>query len=244
MNRRLYALHRWLSLAAFVQLAIWVCSGLFFAAVPMKRVKGTSVESARPLVPNDTLVPIETVLRDRSAAGSVERIELAQAPRGPVYRCKIGGHRIRLDARSGRDAPVDAAEAELIARHDQPGQPPVRSIERIERDPHIEYRGKPLPVWRISLDDQARTVVYVDAMTGEVTARRNDVWRLYDFLWSLHIMDYRERDSFNHPLLVIAASLGCLTVLSGAVLWGVRLARRLRGPRKGRAVRLSMGGRV
>jgi uncharacterized iron-regulated membrane protein len=98
-------------------------------------------------------------------------------------------------------------------------------VTLVERDPHVEYRDKPLPVWRVHLGDDAGTIVYVDAITGEVTARRNDVWRVYDFLWSLHIMDYRTRDDFHHPLLIGAASLGILTVLTGSILWVTRFLR-------------------
>jgi hypothetical protein len=235
MNRRLYAIHRWLSLIALLQLAVWVSSGLFFAAMPMKRVKGAPVEGANmlPVTADEPLVPPEAVVRDRAREGAVERIELVGSSRGPMYRGKAGSRRFRVDARSGRDSPVDAAEAELIARQDQPGQPAMRSIERIEKATHVEYRGRPLPAWRVTLADDAGTVVYVDAIMGDVTARRNDVWRLYDFLWSLHIMDYGEREAFNHPLLIVAASLGCLTVISGASLWALRLMRWLRRPRRG-----------
>ncbi|HYU15827.1 MAG TPA: PepSY domain-containing protein, partial [Candidatus Acidoferrum sp.] len=88
-----------------------------------------------------------------------------------------------------------------------------------------EYRDKPLPAWQVRLRDRPGTVVYVDAITGDVTARRNDIWRWYDFLWSLHIMDYRGRDDFNHPLLIGAALLAVLTVLSGLTLWFIRLVR-------------------
>ncbi len=240
MNRRLYALHRWLSAIALVQLAIWVGTGLFFAAVPLAQVKGTPAKGANsfPITVDETLVPIESVVRQLQSQGNVERVELVGTSRGPMYRCKVGGRRLRIDARSGREAPVDSAEAEEIARNDQPGRPAVSAVTRVEKDPDIEYRSLPLPAWRVELADDARTVVYVDASTSEVTARRNDLWRVYDFLWSLHIMDYRERDSFNHPLLVGAAALGCLTVVSGAVLWGVRIVRRARrsnDPRGNRA---------
>ena len=84
------------------------------------------------------------------------------------------------------------------------------------------------PCWRVDLSDAAETHVYVDARTGEVTARRNGTWRIYDFLWGLHIMDYREHDDFRHPLLVAAAGLAVVTALSGLLLWAMRLVRRWR----------------
>lgn len=237
MNRRLYALHRWISAVALAQLAIWVVSGFFFAAMPMKRVKGTPVEGANtsPLTNDDALVPPSAVVGKLGRSGTISKLELVGTPRGPFYRGKVGDGRFRVDARTGEDRGVDEGEAREIAQRDQPGSPAVRDVSLIERDAHVEYRDRPLPAWRVRLDDDAGTVVYVDAITGEVTARRNDVWRVYDFLWSLHIMDYRERERFNHPLLVIAASLGVLTVFTGTVLWATRLVRW----RKRRATRPS-----
>jgi uncharacterized iron-regulated membrane protein len=80
----------------------------------------------------------------------------------------------------------------------------------------------------VALGDAAGTVVYVDASTGDVTARRNDRWRTYDFFWSLHIMDYRGREDFNHWLIRAAALLAMATVASGIVLLALRAARWVR----------------
>ncbi len=57
--------------------------------------------------------------------------------------------------------------------------------------------------------------------------------RLYDFLWSLHIMDYKERDNFNHPLVIVAASFAMLLTLSGIIVLFMKLRRQwMRVPRK------------
>lgn len=230
MNRRLYAIHRWLSLIALAQLAIWATSGFFFAVVPDKQLKGAPIPGVHvaPLPTDAELVPPTSIVAKLAPVGHVEKIELAGTPEGPFYRVKIGDRRFRLDARTGSERPVDEAEARLIASRDQPNAPRVLTVTRIEHDPHIEFRGKPLPAWRVVLDDGAGTAVYVDAVTGEVTARRNDVWRVYDFLWGLHLMDYGQRETRSHPLLAVAAFIGILTVLSGTVLWVARVARRFR----------------
>lgn len=230
MNRRLYAIHRWLSLVALLQLAIWATSGFFFAVVPDKQLKGAPIAGVHgAAIPADAvLVTPASVIAKLVPIGRVEKIELAGTPEGPFYRVKVGNQRFRFDARSGAERPVDEAEAKVIASRDQPNAPRVLTITRVERDPHIEYRGKPLPAWRVVLDDGAGTAVYVDAVTGDVTARRNDVWRVYDFLWGLHLMDYGQRETRSHPLLAVAAFIGVLTVLSGTVLWAVRVARRFR----------------
>ena len=230
MNRVLYAVHRWLSLAILAQFAVWLCSGLFFSSFSIADVRGEHLETAQALTSDDgaaLLSPATAIgIAVQSGFGSVEALELRLAGARPVYIAR-GPHHVglRLDARTGALLPVERAEAEAIARHDQRGEPPVNSALFVEAEPSIEYRDRPLPAWRIALRDDRGTMVWVDARTGEVTARRNDRWRQYDFLWSLHIMDYRERESFHHPLIIVAAALGLLTIASGVALWVRRFVR-------------------
>lgn len=121
-------------------------------------------------------------------------------------------------------APVGRDEAVRVARADQGGAAVVHA--RLHTASPLEYRKKPLPAWRVELADGAGTAVWVDVTRGAVVARRNRVWRVYDFLWSLHIMDYRGRDDFHSPWMVVGAALVLATVVSGAVIWGVRVRRR------------------
>ncbi len=224
MNRRLYALHRWVSLLASLQLLAWSVSGLFFALTPEARVKGTPVVRAHVASIDGPLAGLDEVLRAATLAlgQPAERIELGGSPAGPVVVVRAGKKAVRLNARTGEPWVVDEAEAREIARRDQPGAPTVTSIERVERDAPVEYRGRPLPAWAVDLADPDRTRVYLDASTGEVTARRNQTWRTYDFLWGLHIMDYREHEDFRHPLLIGAAGLTVATAVTGLVLWVLR----------------------
>lgn len=229
MNRRLYALHRWISLLAAWQLLAWSVSGLFFAVVPETRVKGSPTARGHvapvgaPLATLGAITDAATV-----ALGSApERLEIVGTPAGPFVVARSGKGAVRLDARTAAPAPVDKDDAASIAQRDQPGSPAVRAVTRIEADAG-EFRGRPVPAWRVDLSDAAETHVYVDARTGEVSARRNSTWRIYDFLWGLHIMDYREHDDFRHPLLVVAAGLAVVTALSGLLLWAIRLVRSWR----------------
>ncbi|MBS2012566.1 MAG: PepSY domain-containing protein [Deltaproteobacteria bacterium] len=231
MNRKLYAVHRWISLVALLQLLAWSVSGLFFSAVPRPRVMGRAVAGAheRPLAgvaPSSIAALVEQA--KARGVGDVRRIEVRGSRAGDVAIVTGSEGRVRLDAATAEPKPVDADEAKATASADQPSSPAASSVERVERAPPIEYRDKPLPAWRVTLADGAGTVVYVDAVTGDVTARRNDTWRIYDFLWSLHIMAYRDREDFRHPLLIGAAGLATATALSGLVLWVTRVARRRR----------------
>jgi uncharacterized iron-regulated membrane protein len=79
----------------------------------------------------------------------------------------------------------------------------------------------------VQLADARRTALYVDPYTAEVVARRNNYWRVFDWMWMLHIMDYRERSNFNHPLLLFFAATTLGFVLSGAALLLMHWRRRL-----------------
>lgn len=85
------------------------------------------------------------------------------------------------------------------------------------------------PVWRVDFDDADATTVYVSARSGKVLEHRNSTWRLFDFFWMLHIMDYAERTNFNNPLLVSSVIGGLWMALSGVWLLfaSVRLAQFL-----------------
>jgi hypothetical protein len=112
-------------------------------------------------------------------------------------------------ARLALREPADPITAEFI--HDAPN----------------EYRGGSLPAWKIDFADA--TTLYLDPVTAKVHAVRSTKWRIFDFFWMLHIMDYDERDDFNSPLLIIAAAFGVLTSASGlalaVVLYRSRLAK-------------------
>jgi len=64
-------------------------------------------------------------------------------------------------------------------------------------------------------------------LKGEVTARRSETWRFYDFFWKLHIMDYDDGADFNHPLLITAAGTAIFVALSGFILLIIKLRRSL-----------------
>jgi uncharacterized iron-regulated membrane protein len=70
----------------------------------------------------------------------------------------------------------------------------------------------------VQFNDPEGLRIYVSPTTGKVVARRTNTWRVYDFLWSLHIMDYREHEDFNHPLLIACAAGLLVLALTGCVL--------------------------
>ena len=135
-----------------------------------------------------------------------------------------------FDAVSGQKiSPINRDTAREIAIGDFTDEVEAISVELIESvGSHSEYRGKELPAYRVVLDHSSGTVIYVSANRGVVTTRRNNRWRVFDFFWMLHTMDYQGRDNFNHWVLKGVSIFGLVTVLTGFVLWfkTTRLFRR------------------
>jgi uncharacterized iron-regulated membrane protein len=212
--------HKWLGLIVGVQLILWVASGLFMTAIPIETVRGEHnirKSNAVPL-PVEGLPALSAVLK-----GPATRAELILLNDAPVWRIDREGQADRLvDARTGAVlSPLDATAVMAIAKSDFAGTGGVKGVALISENPHIEYRGA-LPVWQVQFADAEATRIYVSPLTGKVVARRTSTWRVYDFLWSLHIMDYRGRDDFNHPLVVIASALGLILSLTGLWIVAVR----------------------
>jgi hypothetical protein len=72
--------------------------------------------------------------------------------------------------------------------------------------------------WAARFDDAQGTTLYYSADDGRLVEARNDTWRLFDFFWMLHTMDFRGRDNFNNPLVITIGFAALWLALSGAVL--------------------------
>lgn len=216
--------HKWLALVVGLQVLAWATSGLFMSAVPIEKVRGEHLvrEATKPDLREAAIgsEALATALAPALSAvqGPVDGLELAQVDGHAAWRVQQGKQFTLVDAVTGHVlSPLDAASAQRIAAADYAGKGAVSGARLLQTTPPSEYRG-PLPVWQVTFNGPEGLRLYVSPFTGKVVARRTNTWRVYDFLWSLHIMDYREREDFNHPLLVgFAAGLLVLT-LTGVVL--------------------------
>lgn len=227
------ALHKWLALIVGVQVVLWIASGLFFAIYPIDRVRSEhriahgpmhATIDARTLPPALAAVLPETpskVTFERLANG--ESVAIAEFPteRKPVL----------VTLADGKVAsPLSADAAKAIASAYVEAAPGIRETRQVTRETP-EYRGA-LPAWRVAFDDKEGLAVYVAANTGRVTARRSDLWRLYDALWALHIMDWRDHENFNTGLLIAFSLTALIVAISGIVLLPYRLGIRWPARRK------------
>ncbi len=122
--------------------------------------------------------------------------------------------------------PVSESEAGSIAAFHYAGDASVKAITRIDSNPPTEIQFAPLPLWRVDFDDVWGSSFYIDPATGRFVTRRHTLWRIFDFLWMLHIMDYDERDNVNNNLLRGATIVALVFALSGLWLLYFRFRRR------------------
>jgi uncharacterized iron-regulated membrane protein len=164
------------------------------------------------------LASIPPLIRNSQLA-RVAQIELGKLLNIPVYRfMQDDRHAETYNAITGEKiSPIDRATATAVAEADFAPDIPVRSVARVEA-PGMEYQGS-VPTWRVTFDNWKSSSIYVSMHTGQVTARRSAIWRIYDFLWMMHIMDYRGRENFNNWIIRIMSLLGLTTVISGYYLW-------------------------
>jgi len=225
---RFYRIHVWLSWIVGLQILLWIGSGLFMAASPIDTVRGEHRKrepETLDLRAAEVLPPAAILRRERRA---VERLTLKTWLGRPAYELRYAdGGAALVDAASGqRLSPITRSGAEFAARAAYAGPGPVADISRVDpRAVPLDLRRDD-PAWRVEFADLSDTVVYVAAETGEVLAHRTDRWRLYDFMWGLHIMDWNGRENFNSPWLIAVSGLALASVLAGAALLFVR--RRFR----------------
>ncbi len=218
-------LHRWLGLFASIQLLLWTVSGLFFTIPDITDVRGEQYRVWDSLDDNQTLNPanlfaISTLLDNLDINNGQEyTVLLKRRANQWVYQIERSGQITNYDALTGDALSfITPQEASLIVRRDTSLEP--MKVELINNQIiGSEYRGRNLPLYRVLVEKPQKGVVYVDPNTGDVAAIRTRLWRAWDFLWSLHIMDYRERDDFSHWLIRIFAFLGLMTIASGMLLW-------------------------
>jgi len=226
MRRLLKKLHKWIGLLIGAQVLLWLVSGLVISLLDPAKVSGkrwsrTDVPEPADLGAGPLLEPAqlpEAVLKD--ALG----IDLTTLRGRPVYRVRRAGGDLLADAADGSVIRTSREEAGEIARQDFSGAGDIVSIEP-GIAPDIETRDRSGAYWRVNFSDPANTAIYVSSSSGDILERRNAYWRVRDFFWMLHIMDYPGRENFNNALVITVALTAVWLGISGFLLLFVSFNR-------------------
>ena len=198
MNRSfsIRKIHRYLSIFIAIQLLLWTISGIYFAFNKIELIRGEQYR-----LPLDKEFRIFTRLDQQIIEENINGIK--------TYSTYPDGKKINV---------LTQEEALVIAKI-KTSLIPINATLITEDTAGSEYRGRPLPLYKISTDTKEKINIYVNPMTGDILSIRSDSWRIWDFFWALHIMDYKDRENINNILLKIFSILALVTSVSGIVLF-------------------------
>lgn len=227
--------HKWLSLFIGVQVMIWLASGLYMVVMDLDFIHGDHLVQNMSDTIADGYTPnlgFADILADFPGANE---IVLESWIGQPFYRVYAPAESHLVDAQTGTErSPLGKADAIAVARYHYTRSGEVISATLLEDDAEAptEIQSRKLPLWRIDFKDAGSTSFYVAPNDGTLVTRRHTYWRIFDFAWMLHIMDYEERANVNNNLLRVAAGLGLVLSILGMWLLWFSFNRRKRSDRK------------
>ena len=221
--------HKWLALIIAVQAVFWTLSGVYMTAVHIDIIHGDRLVKAQPSAPIDLTGLVEPAHLLHLAPG-LRSVRLERQLGRPVYIVESEGGKALFDARTGAKlSPLTEAQARARAKALFAEAGDVVSAEFITKAP-LEVQTRPVPLWRVEFEGAWRPTFYISPYTGELVTRRHDLWRTFDFMWMLHIMDYDDRQDVNNPLIRIFTWVAVATAATGGwlLLYSFRKKRRVR----------------
>lgn len=210
--------HKWLGLIIGIQVLFWAAGGFVMTFFDIEEVRGehTMAQQAPFTLNGEVAISANQALQQIDF--TPESMTLKGLLGNPVWVAQSQDKQAVIDATTGQKlTPVVESMARQVALADFSGEGELAELNLLTEELG-EVRGKGLPIWQAQFNDSDNTRVYISPQSGEVIARRNDTWRVFDFFWMLHIMDYKNRTDFNHPLVVFAALLALFMTLSGLYL--------------------------
>ena len=223
-------IHKWLALIIGAQLLIWFTNGVIMSFLPIEHVRGEHLvdrESVVAVTAGVALAPPQRMIEQ--AGAPVEAMTWHMVDGRAVAELTTAKGVSLFDAATGVALPpVDAKLATRIAETAWKAADKPKSTASLVTKESTEYRAA-LPAWRVAFADPDNTSVFVARDSGRITAVRTGTWRLYDFFWSLHIMDWKNHENFNTWWLLGFAIGGLLLGLAGTALlimrWPIRRRR-------------------
>lgn len=204
--------HKWMGLVIGIQVLLWISGGVVMSVIPIDIVRGQHLraEIAPPKAPKPKL------MLDMQQWQSASWLW-----RGDSYVLQVtdntGKKSYVAEDGTTQAAPLTEAQIKTLAQQAYAGQGQIEQINQLSLAPG-EVSHLPVPLYQVKFNDWSNTSFYLSPDSGKLLSVRSDIWRLYDFFWMLHILDFEERKDFNNWLLIVAAVSAWLFVLTGFVL--------------------------
>lgn len=207
-----------------LQFIIWSISGTYMVLMDIHYIHGDKlIANNKTSISSDKInYSIKSLLNEYPEAKS---IKLGLLLDKAVYRFSDANNKVMLSAEDGqRLSSIKVAAAIKIARqHYVNKDAQISAATLITQNPPRELSSRLLPVWRIDFDDFASPTFYISANSAELVTKRHSFWRIFDWMFAFHVMDYID-ESADNKLLLITSVLAILASIFGVVLTYYRLA--------------------
>lgn len=231
MNKRIFKharkLHKWLGYLLALQIFAWLLGGLVMSAIPLEKVHGKHLAARQldnPFKQQDYSASLDSIVAQLSDPVQISYRHFLTTPIIVVTTAQgessYNGRTGQLLAAPTQQNIIANAKAHLLI------DATVIHVMQLDIGPReVGYKGN---LWQVQFDDLWSTTLYLSALNGQVITVRSTIWRIFDFFWMLHIMDYDEREDFNNPLLISFSATSVLFCITGMLLLlqNVRLRRR------------------
>jgi len=215
--------HRFLGIFIGIQFLFWTISGLYFSWTEIDEIHGDHyLKGPQELIFN-SLISVDSV--ENRTEIDLKKLELKAIGKTPYYWINDS---LLFNAINGKKQnQISEETAKKVIRAHVLEEYQIEKIAYIDTvSKQDEYRGRPLPAYKVWLTGKGNPIAYVSAKDGKFQRIRHSRWRWFDFLWMTHTMDYEGRDDFNKITLRIFSLLGLITVLSGFALAFVTSTKR------------------
>jgi len=233
MNKKLLLrkAHRYIALIVSLQLLAWTIGGIWFTWNDIDDIHGDNLRNFDKTKIAQAQISTQTALDNIPDFEQLESINVIRFLKQPAYRIKYNTNKLVLvNAITGSIIPdINKLQAIDIAKENTNFEANIATIKLVtETSKHHEYRGKPLPAWAITYDYPESPTFYVSTKLGTLTSVRHNSWRIFDFLWMLHTMDYEGRDDFGNWIIKIFSLIALVTALSGIILFFISRRKKQR----------------
>lgn len=231
--------HRYLALVLNLGFLSWFLSGFVmmyrdFPALNLDR----SLALHRPLSSEAIRLSPQRAMESSGLEAPLLSVRVDMVSNRPVYRFQnMQGQTGTVYADTGEPLVMDAALARRIATECLQQPASVAGVEQMtERDqwtPSADYMEH-MPMYRVQMNDAARTVLYVSSPTGEIVQMLNAQDKFWAWLgpiphW-MYFRDLRIRSNLWRQVVLWGSALGVVVCLTGILQGIIRYERRKRFP--------------
>jgi len=221
MNKRIFKtarkLHKWLGYFLVIQIFAWLLGCLFMSAMPLEKVHGKHLANRQlenPFSQADYTASLDKIIANTPQP---QQINYSHFLNTPVITVTTASKIYSFNGVTGNPLPPPS-KAQIIANAQAHLLIKANVISTKKLATSFREAGFKENIWQVNFNDMLSTSLYFNADNGEFITVRSNIWRVFDFFWMLHIMDYDEREDFNNPLLISFAASSVFFSFTGFIL--------------------------